>query len=348
MSLPGGPTGNLICKLPGSIRGPRRLLMAHMDTVPLAVGATPVRQGDELAPADANTALGADDRAGTAAVLAAALEVLRRGLPHPPLTFLWTVQEEIGLFGARHVAANLLGNPRLAFNFDGRSPDEITVGATGGYRLDIHVRGIPAHAGVAPEKGVSAIAVAADAVARLQREGWHGRIENDGRWGTSNVGVIHGGEATNVVPDFAEIQGTLRTFTVEAIDLVERRMKAIAEHTAAAFDCTVEFEFVRNYPPTINHPAETDFCREVMADVVGADNVLEFEPTMGSEDFSYFLLEKPGCYVVIGNGEGGHREAGHGLGPCVLHNPNYDFNDELIPIGASYWVRLAERWLAAR
>ncbi|HMN66881.1 MAG TPA: amidohydrolase, partial [Burkholderiaceae bacterium] len=74
----------------------------------------------------------------------------------------------------------------------------------------------------------------------------------------------------------------------------------------------------------------------------------EFEPTLGSEDFAYFLLEKPGCYVVIGNGEGAHREAGHGLGPCTLHNPNYDFNDELIPIGASYWVHLAERWLAPR
>ena len=74
----------------------------------------------------------------------------------------------------------------------------------------------------------------------------------------------------------------------------------------------------------------------------------EFEPTLGSEDFAYFLLEKPGCYVLIGNGDGAHREGGHGLGPCMLHNPNYDFNDELIPIGAAYWVRLAERWLAAR
>ena len=76
--------------------------------------------------------------------------------------------------------------------------------------------------------------------------------------------------------------------------------------------------------------------------------MLEFEPTLGSEDFAYFLLEKPGCYVVIGNGEGAHRETGHGLGPCALHNPNYDFNDELIPIGASYWVQLTERWLAPR
>ena len=103
---------------------------------------------------------------------------------------------------------------------------------------------------------------------------------------------------------------------------------------------------MRNYPPTINHPAETEFARRVIAGMVGAENVIEFEPTMGAEDFSYYLLEKPGCYFLIGNGDGTHREGGHGLGPCMLHNPSYDFNDDLIPLGATYWVRLAETWLA--
>ena len=109
-----------------------------------------------------------------------------------------------------------------------------------------------------------------------------------------------------------------------------------------------DFEFSRNYPPTINHDAETAFARAVMAEVVGTENVLEFEPTMGAEDFSYFLQQKPGCYFVIGNGDGTHREGGHGMGPCMLHNPSYDFNDDLIPLGATLWVRLAERWLATR
>ena len=76
------------------------------------------------------------------------------------------------------------------------------------------------------------------------------------------------------------------------------------------------------------------------------ENVHDFEPTMGAEDFSFFLQEKPGCYFLIGNGDGEHREGGHGLGPCMLHNPSYDFNDDLIPLGATAWVRLAERWLA--
>jgi hippurate hydrolase len=164
--------------------------------------------------------------------------------------------------------------------------------------------------------------------------------------GVISVTMIHAGEATNVVPDSCELQGTVRTFTFELLDLIEQRMKAVAEHTCAAFGATCEFEFTRNYPPTINHVKETEFARRVLGTVVGADNVVEFEPTMGAEDFSFFLQAKPGCYFMIGNGDGAHREGGHGLGPCMLHNPSYDFNDELIPLGATAWVRMAEEWLA--
>ena len=161
-----------------------------------------------------------------------------------------------------------------------------------------------------------------------------------------SVTMIHTGEATNVVPELCVMQGTVRTFTLEVLDLIERRMREVAQYTCAAFGATCEFEFSRNYPPTINHPAETEFVRRVMAEVVGEANVLEFEPTMGAEDFSYYLLDKPGAYFLIGNGDGSHREGGHGLGPCMLHNASYDFNDELIPLGATLWVRLAEQWLA--
>jgi metal-dependent amidase/aminoacylase/carboxypeptidase family protein len=162
----------------------------------------------------------------------------------------------------------------------------------------------------------------------------------------TEITMIHTGEATNVVPDSCEIQGTVRTFTTEVLDLIERRMKTIAEATCAAFETACEFEFRRNYPPTINHPAETEFARQLLGEVVGAENVFEFEPTMGAEDFSFFLQAKPGCYFLIGNGDGSHREGGHGMGPCMLHNPSYDFNDDLIPLGATAWVRMAEKWLA--
>lgn len=165
--------------------------------------------------------------------------------------------------------------------------------------------------------------------------------------GVLSVTQIHSGSATNIIPDSASMIGTVRTFTMEALDLIERRMAEIAQHTAAAFDASIEFNFRRNYPPLINHEPETEFAREVMRDIVGEDGVLKkIEPTMGSEDFAFMLLDKPGCYVFIGNGDGAHRMAGHGLGPCNLHNPSYDFNDELLPIGASYWVRLAEQFLA--
>jgi hippurate hydrolase len=157
--------------------------------------------------------------------------------------------------------------------------------------------------------------------------------------------MIRAGEATNVVPDFCELQGTVRTFTVEVLDLIEARMRRIAEATSHAFGATCEFEFLRNYPPTVNHPQETAFVRELLREFVGAHNVKEFEPTMGAEDFSYFLLERPGCYFVIGNGNGGPGAGNHGEGPCMLHNPGYDFNDELLPLGGSMWVRLAAKWL---
>ena len=161
-----------------------------------------------------------------------------------------------------------------------------------------------------------------------------------------SITQIHAGSATNVIPDEAKMSGTVRTYTWPVLDLIEQRMGEIAEHTAAAFGAEVEFRFRRNYPPLVNHPAETRFAVEVMKEVLGADRVDDqLEPTMGAEDFAYFLQAKPGCYMFIGNGEGDHRDGGHGLGPCVLHNGSYDFNDNLLPIGSSFWVRMVEKSL---
>jgi len=164
-----------------------------------------------------------------------------------------------------------------------------------------------------------------------------------------SITQIHTGSATNVIPDEAMMVGTVRTFSLPVLDLIERRMQEIAEHTAAAFDATVDFRFNRNYPPLINHAKETAFAVEVLTEQFGADHVdAKTEPTMGAEDFAFMLQHKPGCYVFLGNGDGGHRDQGHGLGPCNLHNPSYDFNDDLLPIGATYWVRLAEKFLQAK
>jgi len=207
----GGEVGNLVFRLPGSIRGPRRLLMAHMDTVPLAVGARPVVRGDRIVPADKQTALGGDNRSGVAAVLTAALEILRHKLPHPPLTFYWTVQEECGLIGTRCADVGLLGSPQLAFNFDGGDYDRLIVGATGSYRMTIDVHGIASHAGTHPEQGASAITIASVAIARLHEDGWLGLVKKGRRQGTSNVGVIAGGDATNVVTPHVRLRAEARS-----------------------------------------------------------------------------------------------------------------------------------------
>ena len=207
----GGNTGNLVFRLPGTRRAPRRMLSAHMDTVPTCLGCRPVLRGKQVQSADASTGLGADDRAGVAVVLSTALEILTRGLPHPPLTFCWFVQEEVGLHGSRQVKRSMLGKPRLAFNWDGGSPYKLTIGATGCYRIAIEVEGLAAHAGVAPEAGVSAIAIACLAVADLERAGWHGQIRKGRRLGTSNIGTIHGGETTNVIPDRVVLRAEARS-----------------------------------------------------------------------------------------------------------------------------------------
>jgi tripeptide aminopeptidase len=221
-----GQVGNLVLKLPGTLRGPRRLLASHLDTVPICVGSQPARQGGRFVSSDSATGLGADNRSGAATLLTTVLAILRGGLSHPPLTFLWTVQEEVGLQGARHVRLGPLGKPRLAFNFDGGSPAKLTIGATGGYRMTIEIRGIASHAGGAPADGVSAIAVASLAIAELVKDGWHGQIVKKGHVGTSNVGVIQGGEATNVVTDFVRIRAEARSHEPKFRGRIVREIEA--------------------------------------------------------------------------------------------------------------------------
>jgi hippurate hydrolase len=209
--------------------------------------------------------------------------------------------------------------------------------------FDVTVRGKGCHA-AQPHKGIDPILVAVQIV-----QSWQtivSRNRNPLLPAVLSVTQIHSGSATNIVPDEAKLIGTVRTFGLDMLDMMETRMRDIAEHTAAAFDAEVDFQFHRNYPPVINHEKETRFAVDVMKSIVGVDKVNDnVEPSMGAEDFAYMLQAKPGCYVFLGNGEGDHRMAGHGLGPCNLHNPSYDFNDALLPIGATYWVRLAEAYL---
>ncbi|MEO6855803.1 MAG: M20 aminoacylase family protein [Rhodoferax sp.] len=208
------------------------------------------------------------------------------------------------------------------------------------FKITIHGKG--SHAAM-PNMGIDPVPIAAQMVLAFQTIISRNKKPIDA--GVVSVTMVHGGSATNIVPDSVELQGTVRTFTLEVLDLIEARMRQIADSLCAAFGARCDFEFARNYPPTINHAAEAAFARQVMADIVGPANVITQEPTMGAEDFAYMLLAKPGAYCFIANGDGDHRAMGHGAGPCTLHNPSYDFNDDLIPLGATYWVRLAEAWL---
>ena len=198
----------------------------------------------------------------------------------------------------------------------------------------ITIRGKGCH-GAMPHLGIDPVPVACQLVLAFQTI--LTRNLRPIETGVISVTMIQAGEATNVVPESVTLQGTVRTFTDETLDLIEERMRELSHQLSAAFGATAEFEFQRNYPPTINHSAETAFARQVMTEVVGPERVELFEATMGAEDFSFFLQHKPGAYFVIGNGDGTHREGGHGLGPCTLHNPSYDFNDELIPLGGTLW-----------
>lgn len=259
----GGATGNLVVRLPGTNRAPRRMLVAHMDTVPLCAGARPVRKGRRVDSADADTALGGDNRTGCAVLLDTALALLEEPIEHPPLTFLWTVQEEVGLRGARNVRLGLLGRPALAFNWDGGPANRLTIGATGGYRMNIVVEGVASHAGVHPERGVSAVAAASLAIADLVNGGWHGLIEKGRRRGTSNVGVIRGGMATNVVTDRVELRAEARShdprFRTTIVREIERAFTKAAKQVRnvegvagrAVFDGQLDYE---SFKLNLNEP----------------------------------------------------------------------------------------------
>ncbi|MDB5306771.1 MAG: pepT 2 [Gemmataceae bacterium] len=232
-------TGNLIVKLPGTGKkaGKPILFMTHMDTVPLCAGARPKLQGNRVVN-EAAAALGGDNRTGCAVLVTLAAELARQALPHPPITLLFTVREESGLFGAKHLNPADLGGPVAGFNFDGRSAADVLVGAIGADRWTADVQGKASHAGVAPERGISATVVVALALAEVFDGGWFGKVVKDGRAGTSNVGPVgtldgrSAGDATNVVTDFVRVKGESRSHDAKFVRAITAAYKAA--FTAAA------------------------------------------------------------------------------------------------------------------
>ncbi|MGW9231674.1 M20 aminoacylase family protein [Pseudorhizobium sp. NPDC055634] len=155
------------------------------------------------------------------------------------------------------------------------------------------------------------------------------------------VGAFHAGQASNVIPERAEMLLTIRSFDPKVRDLLEERIRSVAEGQAASYGMSVTIEYERGYEPTVNHAAETEFARQVARRVVGADKVHDVQrPMMGSEDFGYMLAETPGSYFFLGTKRTEKDPP--------LHHPRFDFNDDVLPIGAALWVELAESWLPAK
>jgi tripeptide aminopeptidase len=233
-------TGNLLVYLPGTRPGPPLLFSTHLDTVPLAAGAVPVRASRDRIEAEGMTALGGDNRTGVACLVTLAATLLENKPPHPPLTLVFTVREESGLFGARYLNPDDLGGPAMGFNVDGRLPAEFTIGAVGAERWEAEVRGKAAHAGVHPEQGISATLVAALALAEVHQGGWFGKVRQGDSEGTSNVGSFGGhdgasaGDATNVVTDYVQLRGESRSHDPRFVKQITRAYKEAFTHAAAA------------------------------------------------------------------------------------------------------------------
>lgn len=237
-------TGNLIVDLPG--RGamhnqPRIMFMTHMDTVPLCAGARPKKSGRRIVN-DAKTALGGDNRCGCGVLVTLAAELEKQKLDHPPITLLFCVREESGLYGARHVKLDELGSPVMAFNYDGGSASNVVIGAVGADRWTVEIFGRASHAGVAPERGISSTMIMALALADVKAGGWFGKVvkgkRQDRREGTSNVGPVTGGEgrpagdATNVVTDYVHVRGESRSHDGKFFKEITKAYKAAFEKAA--------------------------------------------------------------------------------------------------------------------
>jgi hippurate hydrolase len=202
--------------------------------------------------------------------------------------------------------------------------------------FEIAVVGKGVHAAM-PYLGVDPIVVVANIVTALQSIASRNVHPLDGV--VVSVTKINAGSFWNIIPDEVVMGGTARCFKPEVRDMVEAAIGRIANQVAAAYGASVKYRYMRRYPPTINTVPETEIAAATLDELVGPDKVQRrLKPTLAAEDFAYMLQAKPGCYIWIGNAE---RDDAH-----QLHTPHYDFNDEILPLGASYWARLVERTLA--
>ncbi|MED5482153.1 MAG: M20 aminoacylase family protein [SAR324 cluster bacterium] len=205
--------------------------------------------------------------------------------------------------------------------------------------FDLTINGRGGHAAL-PDQCIDPIVVASQVVSALQTITSRNTHPVDSV--VITVTQIHAGDAYNVIPDSVQMHGTVRTFQTETREKIPSSMLRVAEGVCAAYGTTCELNYMSGYPATINSVPETEISAKAVVDLLGEDKIiLNPTPSMGAEDFSYMLEARPGCYVWLGIGPG-KGEAG-----CMLHSSRYDFNDDVLPTGASYWVKLVENELPA-
>ena len=201
--------------------------------------------------------------------------------------------------------------------------------------FEIVVTGVGGHA-ARPHTGIDPVVTSAQIITMLQTIA--SRNADPLESIVVSVTTIHAGDADNVIPERVKMTGTVRTLIPQMRDLAERRIGEIVDQVAGAMGCTATLYHERNYPVVVNHARETDFAATIAAKVAGPDKVdTDMAPVMGGEDFAFMLEGRPGAFIFTGNGEDSAN----------LHSPHYDFNDDIIPLGASYWVELVETRLAA-
>ncbi|MBM3220312.1 MAG: M20/M25/M40 family metallo-hydrolase [Candidatus Rokubacteria bacterium] len=306
----GGDTGNLLAQLPGTAPdAPPLLLCAHMDTVIPCERITPVRDGDVIR-TDGTSVLGGDDKAGVAAILEAVRIVRERQIPHGPIDVLFTVCEEQGLFGAKHFDVGRL-RARRGVVLDCDGVDELIVQGPAANKLRVVVRGLEAHAGLAPEQGISAIKVAGDAIAAMRL----GRIDEET---TANLGFIEGGLAINIVPNEVTVRGETRSRNDAKLRAQTRHMVECFEQAAARYRVTVEgrehvarveSKVTQDYEG-LNIPRDSGIVRLMRGAVEGRGRALTVRAT------------GVGCDANIFNGRHGLEIANLGCGMRQIHTVN--------------------------
>jgi tripeptide aminopeptidase len=306
----GGDTGNLLARFPGTAPdAPPLLLCAHMDTVIPCERITPVRDGDVIR-TDGTSVLGGDDKAGVAAILEAVRIVRERDIPHGPIDVLFTVCEEQGLFGAKHFDIGRL-RARRGVVLDCDGVDALIVQGPAANKLRVVVRGLEAHAGLAPEQGISAIKVAGDAIAAMRL----GRIDDET---TANLGFIEGGLAVNIVPNEVIVRGETRSRSDAKLRAQTQHMVECFEQAAGRYRVTVEgrehvarveAKVTQDYEG-LNVPKDSGIVRLMRAAVEGRGRALTVRAT------------GVGCDANIFNGRHGLEIANLGCGMRQIHTVN--------------------------